>query len=367
MTLRVGSLCSGYGGLELGLLSVVDAEVVWHVENDKHPSAVLAARFPGVPNHGDVKTTKWSAVEPVDLFAAGYPCQPESFAGKGLSEDDPRWLWPDIANAIGILRPRYLFLENVAGHFVRGFRTVLGSLASIGYDAQWTLVRASDAGAPHRRERLFILASDARRERHGRGEDGSSLGRMARTDAGEARERQWSWPVASDRGATPLADVARTGQERHEGSGRQGWWAEPTGRSGLDGDTAGSGFAHEPDGSDASGQHVRAVAGAVRRDRAGSPATGVHGVGGTASVVAWGVYEPAIRRWERVTGRVAPDPKGDNYPRFVEWHMGLPGGWVTDILPRNPALKCLGNGVVPQQAALALRLLLPLTVTEVAA
>lgn len=367
MTLRVGSLCSGYGGLELGLLSVIDAEVAWHVENDKHPSAVLDARFPGVPNYGDLTAVDWTQVEPVDWLTAGYPCQPFSHAGKRRGSKDERHLWPYIAGAVGVLRPRRVLLENVAGHVSLGLDAVLWDLAALGYDATWGVVRAADAGAPHNRARVFIAATDTRRERHGHGEDGRSLGQLARSDAGEARERQRTWAVTSDRGATALADPAGAGQERHEGGLGEGRRAKPTGRPGINGDTAGCGLTDEPNSGDTTGQHVGAFVGAVHRDRTGDAPAGVPDMGRTAPVLAWGVYDAAIRRWERVTGRVAPDPKGDNYPRFVEWHMGLTDGWVTDVLPRNPALKCLGNGVVPQQAALALRLLLPLAESEAAA
>src|SRR5687768_4103509 len=80
----VGSLCSGYGGLDLGLALGLGTTLrhAWHVEYDKHPSSVLATRFPGVPNYGDVKTTDWTSVEPIDWLTAGYPCQP--FSGAGL-------------------------------------------------------------------------------------------------------------------------------------------------------------------------------------------------------------------------------------------------------------------------------------------
>jgi DNA (cytosine-5)-methyltransferase 1 len=118
--MRLGSLCSGAGGLDLAVEEVFGARTVWHAERDPAASKVLAARWPGVPNHGDIQTTDWAGVQPVDIIAAGYPCQPDSLAGKGLSQDDERWIWPDVADAISVLRPGIVVLENVPGHFVSG-------------------------------------------------------------------------------------------------------------------------------------------------------------------------------------------------------------------------------------------------------
>lgn len=155
--LKIGSLCTGYGGLDMAVEAYFNAETVWTCELDKYASKVVQQRI-GKPNHGDLKTTDWANVEPIDILTAGYPCQPFSTAGKRKGAEDDRHLWPYIKEIIRTLRPSYVFLENVRGHFGLGFRDVLGDLTSIGYDAKWALVRASDVGAPHRRERLFILA-----------------------------------------------------------------------------------------------------------------------------------------------------------------------------------------------------------------
>ena len=148
--LRVGSLCTGYGGLDMAVEAYFNAETVWTCEFDKHASKVIDAHF-DVPNHGNLKTTDWSAVEPIDILTAGYPCQPFSHAGLRKGTEDERHLWPYIKEIIGQLRPQNVILENVRGHFGLGFREVLGDLTSIGYDAKWRLIRASDVGAPHRR------------------------------------------------------------------------------------------------------------------------------------------------------------------------------------------------------------------------
>ena len=159
--MRIGSLCTGYGGLDMAVEAFFNAETIWTCEFDKYASQVIEKRI-NKHNHGDLKKTDWTKVEPIDILTAGYPCQPFSHAGSRRGADDERHLWPHIKEIIGILRPQFVVLENVRGHFGLGFREVLGDLASIGYDAKWTLIRASDVGAPHRRERLFILANPHR-------------------------------------------------------------------------------------------------------------------------------------------------------------------------------------------------------------
>ena len=159
--MRVGSLCTGIGGAEMALQMMgLEPEVVWYAEFDSHPSTLLADKMPGVPNLGDIKQIDWSSLAPVDAITAGYPCQPFSLAGKRKGTDDPRHLWPAIAECLRILRPRYAFLENVAAHLGLGFDTVLCDLAKIGFDAEWTTLRASDVGACHQRDRLFIVATN---------------------------------------------------------------------------------------------------------------------------------------------------------------------------------------------------------------
>lgn len=351
--MRIGSLCSGYAGLDMAVEDALGATTAWFCEYDRDPSAILAHHWPHVPNHGDVKATDWSQVEPVDILTAGYPCQPFSHAGKRKGSDDPRHLWPDVARAIGALRPRLVVLENVRGHVSLGLADVLGDLSGLGYDARWGVVRAADAGAPHGRARIFIVASpdtrsgslprtaaagdglpvapqrghlapaDASRERHGRGEDAAGVGRLDGANAGTPRERERARGVPVDRSAATAPD------------------AEGIGWTGQD--------------------ESRAV---VVDDR--SQPTHARQAGRTD----FGVYGPAVARWEHVLGRTAPDPTepGRNgrprlSPVFVEWLMGLDPGHVTDPaigLSRNAQLKALGNGVVPRQAVLALRTLLPL-------
>jgi DNA (cytosine-5)-methyltransferase 1 len=155
--MKIGSLCTGYGGLDLAAEEFFNAHTIWASDTDKSASSVIQQRF-AIPNLGDLKKIDWATVEPIDIMTAGYPCQPFSHAGERKGLEDERHIWPYIKEAISILRPQFVILENVRGHLTLGFDLVLGDLAQIGYDAKWALVRASEVGAPHKRERLFVIA-----------------------------------------------------------------------------------------------------------------------------------------------------------------------------------------------------------------
>jgi len=157
MTLTVGSLFSGIGGLDLGL-ERAGMRVIWQSEIDPFACKVLKKHWPNVPNLGDIKEIDWNNCERPDVICGGYPCQPFSTAGKRQGTNDPRHLWPWVREAISKLRPKYAIMENVRGHLSMGGLAVIGELASIGYDAEWRVVSAASVGAKHRRERLFIVA-----------------------------------------------------------------------------------------------------------------------------------------------------------------------------------------------------------------
>lgn len=310
--MKIGSLFSGYGGLDMGVMSVLGGEVAWHVEYDAAPSKILEYHWPDVPNYGDVTTIDWPQVPPVDVLTAGYPCQPFSMIGKRKGSTDDRHLWPYVLDAVRYLRPRVVVLENVRGHLTMGFDRVLGDLAEVGYDARWVCLPASAAGAPHRRERIFVAARPAYAEDDGQERAGGS--RVGRTG-----------PADSD---SPSADAGRIEPERRR---EHGWLAgAPRGGEGADSERERNGDAVDDRGS-----------------------------------TDWREYAAAISRWEHQLGRVAPAPTAPDgrvgqhrlSPPFVEWMMGLLKGHVTDPtigLTRAQQLKALGNGVVPQQAALAL-------------
>lgn len=301
MSPLIGSICSGIGGLDLAL----EGEVAWHVENDPGANRVLAARWPGVPNYGDLKVVHWELATRVDVITAGWPCQPFSLAGKRKGAADDRHLWPFIVEALEELRPGWFVGENVKSHLSKGFDVVLDDLCRMGYRVRWGVVRASDAGAPHKRERIFCVA--------------------AHTDG-----------IRGDRG-------------RPRGAG----WAQPAHR----GDVA----------ADPGGQRAQGPGAAGRADaaRPGAATVGLSGVRPGGPGIDWGPYAAAIRRWELILGRPAPHPvePGVRTPvrlaaPFAEWMMGLPEGWVTGLgLTRTAQLKAIGNAVMPQQARLALGLL----------
>ena len=155
----IGSLCTGYGGLDLAVEEFTGGRTIWTSDIDKHASLIIDSRMPHAPNLGDLKKIDWHNVPRVDWLTAGYPCQPFSNAGLRKGIEDERHIWPWIAEGIGIIRPGYVLLENVSAHIKRGLDTVLGDLDGLGFDAQWCSIRASDVGAPHQRKRVFILAT----------------------------------------------------------------------------------------------------------------------------------------------------------------------------------------------------------------
>ena len=163
MALRALCLCDGYGGFELGLREH-GVRTVARVERDSHAAAVLVermeeSRLDQAPVWDDLTTFDGAAWRGcVDIITAGFPCQPFSAAGQRLGVDDERWLWPDIARIIADVGPRFVFLENVTGLVRHGLPYVLADLAELGFDAEWGLYSAADVGAPHRRQRFWLLA-----------------------------------------------------------------------------------------------------------------------------------------------------------------------------------------------------------------
>jgi len=157
--LTFGSLFAGIGGFDLGLERAGMA-CAWQVEREPYAVRVLEKHWPNVRRHDDVCTFppeegNWA----VDLICGGFPCQDISVAGKGLGLAGKRsGLWVEMHRIIGKLRPRYVIVENVAALLARGMETVLGDLSQIGYDAEWHVIPACAVGAPHRRERVWIVA-----------------------------------------------------------------------------------------------------------------------------------------------------------------------------------------------------------------
>lgn len=481
--LKIGSLFSGYGGLDMAVEAIFDARTVWHVEVDPHASKVLAERW-DAPNLGDITKITWEDIEPIDVLCGGFPCQDISTAGfgAGIKEGTRSGLWFRFADAVRVLRPRLVVVENVRALLVRGIDIVAGDLASIGYDCRWCCLRASDIGAPHRRERVFMVAwpagtnpdglrpwrrdvdligtdaagdlilptptardSDKGHDAPGR-EGAPSLTVQIKTlptptaaaDSGgytvDADGEHVPYPGARHPGMT-IADAARIIDDTADvellptpvvndmGEGKTiDWW-----EAWLEDMKAGRVKGGQPIPAHGKSLHIeaqrmlptplastmeyRTEAGVAERVETGfldlytvvqteglgpvlptpTAADGIAerstyaggnptlqgAVGGTTDndrarhavagrvvkpQIAWGAYAPAIARWETVIGRPAPSPTDDANgrlnPLFVEWMMGLPEGWVCGILERRRALKALGNGVCPQQAAAGLVMLI---------
>jgi len=312
-TLKIGSLCTGYGGLDMAVEAYFGAKTAWVSEIDKYASKVIDARI-NKPNIGDLKIVNWAEIEPVDILTAGYPCQPFSHAGLRKGVLDERHLWPYIKQAISTIRPSIVILENVRGHFKLGFREVLTDLTSIGYDVRWSIVRASDVGAPHRRERLFIVAEPTNTNSTGLQRcSGTRYGLKqscsTTTDTDSATRDK---PRRADRELFTEASQLINGADRYE--------------------------------------YRSSFEVIANTDRYEQPRNG-------------GVSQLGSRFNTRAQMRLqrAPNPLDINNKlnaKFVEYMMGLPAGWVTDLdISRSQQLKILGNGVVPQQAYRALELL----------
>ena len=182
--MRVGSLFAGIGGFDLGL-ERAGFDIAWQVEIDPYCQRVLAKHWPTVHRYGDIRAIDWSAVEPVDLLCGGFPCQDISLAGKGAGLSGERsGLWFEYAKAINALKPRYVLIENVAALRSRGLDQVLGSLAALGYDAEWHCIPACAVGAPHRRDRVWIVAHAAQQLFDG-GRNAGQAGGIEFTDSSE--------------------------------------------------------------------------------------------------------------------------------------------------------------------------------------
>lgn len=327
MTLTVGSLFSGIGGLDLGL-ERAGMKVIWQSEIDPYATRVLAKHWPEVPNHGDIKRIEWADVVRPDVICGGYPCQPFSTAGKRQGEEDPRHLWPWVRHALSVLRPRYAILENVRGHLSLGGTTVLSEIAALGYSAEWRVVSAASVGANHRRDRVFIVAypnweDESDVALNGRREE--ALGMVADADGSNATDGE-------ERQALPSED---------RGSGENTGYVADSESFGSDGRRLkqrggphGSGRTLQVETRTGSSTLADTESGVnVRRDRSGESDRG------------------------EVFGR-------DNYQRGTSGYAG--GKWweteprmgrVANGVPnRVDRLKGLGNAVVPQVAEVIGRL-----------
>ena len=208
MMLKVLDLFSGIGGFSLGLERTGGFKTVAFCEIEEFPRRVLAKHWPGVPIHRDVRELKAEHVGAIDVICGGFPCQDISYAGKGAGLAGERsGLWREYARLIGEIRPAYVIVENVSALLRRGLDIVLGDLAALGYDAEWHCIPAAAVGAPHIRDRIWLVA-------YPQHPDADSLGPHRATvhQLGDAELRDEQVCVARSMGAA-LADADRSGLE----------------------------------------------------------------------------------------------------------------------------------------------------------
>ncbi len=217
--LRVLDLFSGIGGFSLGLERTGGFETVAVCEIEPFPRQVLAKHWPGIPIFNDVRELRGEDVRPVDVICGGYPCQPFSTAGKRAGAEDDRHLWPEFSRLVAELRPAWVIGENVAGHISMGLDDVLSDLEGQGYACRTFVIPACAVGAPHRRDRCWIVAHAVRGRAR---QDGRSDKRRTRTvQSGSGEVQPW---LDIGGGGEVLAHASR--QLPHRGGRARDGWAE---------------------------------------------------------------------------------------------------------------------------------------------
>lgn len=295
--MKIGSLFTGIGGLELGFCDTVMSiapygnEIEWIAETDENALKILehSTVFHGVPNLRDVTKTDWTTVPDVDCITGGTPCQDFSHLGtrKGLEGEKSSLLYTFI-EAVKAKKPEYVLWENVPGALTKGtYDVLLDALNEADYSTSSAIIPANRLGMPHKRSRLFVFAE---------------------------RTERWATPFNAQLVEvwpdTRLRCLPTPNRSRMDGRKSPGYYKSPS-------------FYDLKQWSE---DEVRAS------------------------------YGAAIERWEKTFGREAPqlaEPKGTLNVEFIEWMMGFPKGWVTDVndVSRTAQLAALGNACTPQQAS----------------
>jgi site-specific DNA-cytosine methylase len=325
--LTTGSLFAGVDMMGLAVENL-GGRVLWHAETDDYASRVLAKRWPGVPNLGDVRDIHRAAR--VDLLTGGFPCQDLSLAGAGAGLDGARsGLWAQFARIIAGLRPQAVLIENVAVLRSRGMVRVLRDLWRAGYVAEWDCIPAAAVGAPHLRDRVWICAyRDAVSL-----PDGKPVTNVEKLPRAGVMLRSGLREV-DPRATVKAAKAALPG----------GLWPTPSASS--------------------YGSNQGGAAGRVEQVRHSLESMARHGTWPTASARDWKDTMGEVMATTPGSGRLSPD--------WTEWLMGMPVGWtdlecdspaqydwsaepVPRTVPRDPTihprLTCIGNSLVWQVAA----------------
>jgi DNA (cytosine-5)-methyltransferase 1 len=314
-SVRVGSLFSGYGGLDIA----VGGTLQWWSDIEKSSIAVMSKHHSGKQNIGDVKIAEWEKLDSVDVITGGYPCQPFSHAGNRKGSLDDRHLWPYVFCAITVIRPNFVILENVRGHVSLGLDSVISDMNYIGYTAKWTIVKASDIGAPHQRQRVFILARKQNQK-------------IDTSIVNKNRKTILTNRIARPTNLLPTPTVVDMGNNKTPKQWDE--WKNKQREKHKNGNGHGASLTQE----------AIAISRSIKENQGSEK---------------YGKYNDAIVQWEKLT-RTSPFPTIEPEctqinTRFVEWMMGLDDGYVTSLgLSRSQELKLLGNGVCPQQAMFAI-------------
>ena len=340
------SICTGYGGIEIGLERAIGTiNILAHVEIEAYAVANLLAKMGTgdlvpAPVWTDIKTFPAHCFSgSVDILTGGYPCQPFSAAGQRRGADDPRHLWPWIKEHISIIRPGICFFENVEGHVSLGLREVLTDLVGLRYRVEsdsgeptWGLFSAAEVGAPHRRKRVFILAiSSHARPWYHCGQTGCEGGEaVVRQENREERTVRFDTAGSSyklaDPGSTEFNRVSESTERRED----QAPW--------VSGAIVANSCQQGPQNTE-----LKTIQSAWRRNERRTTAKFC------GSLWPSRPGEPQ-HEWEEprlLEGKLNPD--------WVESLQGVPPGWtqLSNALPgenRIDRLRLLGNGVVPATA-----------------
>lgn len=352
-----GSTFSGIGGLDLAVEHVFGAEPLWHVEPDPYAAAVLRRHWPSVPNLQRIEFVDATAPRPT-IICGGSPCQDLSLAGSGAGLDGEKsGLWWELARVLRVLDPNVFVWENVAAAVARALPAVLRTLAALGFDAEWATLRASDVGAPHLRDRLFLVAAQSRL---------SHADRLALRQERQRPGPRGAEAVEPGHNGGPVGDATREQREGRAGSGELCEASGGAGRRRRDAGQPGEPMV-DPNGArrEQHGEQASPAGGGGELADAGralahgdDPGCGGQRRGGLLDELGAPQRNDAHRRCEAPRW---PPGRGD-VDGWARWSGALPGvrrgayglPRGVDARRRRARLRGLGNAVVPAQAAAAI-------------